>query len=72
MIKGIHHISMKCLGSEELAKVKEFYALCGFPGWSNKAFTLGNDCGGPQADPSQEDAKGHRQDLMDFPRDWSA
>ena len=25
MIKGIHHISMKCLGAEELAKVKEFY-----------------------------------------------
>lgn len=33
---------------------------------------LGNDCGGPQADRSQEEAKGHRQDLMDFPRDWSA
>ena len=25
MIKGIHHISMKCGSSEELAKVREFY-----------------------------------------------
>ena len=25
MIKGIHHISMKCGTAEELAKVKEFY-----------------------------------------------
>lgn len=25
MIKGIHHISMKCGTSEELAKVREFY-----------------------------------------------
>ena len=25
MIKGIHHISMKCETAEELAKVKEFY-----------------------------------------------
>ncbi len=25
MIKGIHHISMKCGGEEELARVKEFY-----------------------------------------------
>ncbi len=25
MIKGIHHISMKCGTTEELAKVREFY-----------------------------------------------
>ena len=25
MIKGIHHISMKCGSEEELARVKEFY-----------------------------------------------
>ena len=25
MIKGIHHISMKCEGEEEFARVKEFY-----------------------------------------------
>ena len=25
MIKGIHHISMKCGTAEELAKVREFY-----------------------------------------------
>lgn len=25
MIKGIHHISMKCCNAEEYAKVKEFY-----------------------------------------------
>ena len=31
MIKGIHHISMKCGTAEELAKVREFYIefLCG-------------------------------------------
>ena len=25
MIKGIHHISMKCGNADELSKVKEFY-----------------------------------------------